>query len=113
MSTYMYHFIPKYNDLFVILLCRLNFIFFVCSSAYNCLCLVTISYIIILISTLTVNYEFYLIVLVTPHNNHNNVASSDVFTCVLIKRISLSLSLLQKNHHLIESMAVATSLSFI
>ena len=46
----MYHFVPKYNDLSVILLCRLNLLFFVCSSEYNCLCLVTISYIIILIS---------------------------------------------------------------
>ena len=31
--------------------------------------------------------------LVIPHNSHNNVASSDVFTCVEIKLISLSLSL--------------------
>ena len=27
MYTYMYHFIPKYNDLSVILLCRLNLLF--------------------------------------------------------------------------------------
>ena len=46
----MYHFIPKYNDLSVILLYRLNLLFFVCSSEYNCLCLVTISYVIILLS---------------------------------------------------------------
>ena len=45
----MYDFIPKYNDLSVILLCRLNLLFLVCSSEYNGLCLVTISYIIILI----------------------------------------------------------------
>ena len=32
--------------------------------------------------TLTVNYEVYVIVLVIPHNSHNNVASSDVFICV-------------------------------
>ena len=33
-------------------------------------------------SQLTVNYKFYVIVLVIPHNSHNNVASSEVFTCV-------------------------------
>ena len=37
---------------------------------------------LILLATLTVNYEFYVIVLVIPHNIHNNVASVDVFTCV-------------------------------
>ena len=36
----------------------------------------------ITLTTLTVNYKFYVIVLVIPHNSHNNVASSDVFTCV-------------------------------
>ena len=59
--------------------------FFVCFSACNCLCLVTISYITILnhsTTTLTVNYKFYVIALVIPHNSHNNVASSGKFTCV-------------------------------
>ena len=46
----MYHFIPKCDDLSVILLYRLYLLFFVCSSEYNCLCLVTINYVIILIS---------------------------------------------------------------
>ena len=36
------------------------------------------------------NYKFYVLVLAIPHNSHNNVASSDVFTCVKIKLISLS-----------------------
>ena len=57
--------------------------FFVTFSA--CLCLVTISYITILnhsTTTLTVNYKFYVIALVIPHNSHNNVVSSGRFTCV-------------------------------
>ena len=78
-----------YNDLSVILLCRLNLIF-VCSIECNCLCLVTISYTGITIlnhctttlTTLAANYKFYVIALVIPHNSHNNAANSGVFTCV-------------------------------
>ena len=76
----------RYSDLSVILLCKLNLIFIMCSSACNCLCLVTISYITILnhstttLTTLTVNYKFYVIAIVIAHNIHNNVASSSVFT---------------------------------
>ena len=48
------------------------------------------------------NYKFYVIVLAIPHNSPNNVASSDVFTCVKIKLISLSLSLSLSNRNSIE-----------
>ena len=42
--------------------CELYYSITLCSSENNCLCLVTISYI--------------------PHNSQNNVARTDVFTCV-------------------------------
>ena len=34
------------------------------------------------ITTLTLNYKSYVIILVIPNNSYNNFASSDVFTCV-------------------------------